>query len=460
MNEHQNIERFFQEKFKDFEVTPDPKVWDAIEANLKKKKRRVVPIWWFSGGVAATLVVGLLLYPLAINQSTKEINIEETPLIVDTPTNENIKEEDLNNLDNVTHNEEREKQKVVDFQPKEKKKLKEKLSNKEVLTANHVVKISKKKGREEDNNITRKVFEGSLPVEKHVVKEKKETGKLEGGLPVKKKEQESTNSKEEKSNLKVKKDLVAEIYNNEVEEKETVNKTNKWSVSPVFGLVKNNSFSKESPLDNKLITSPTNGSSSVAYGVKIAYQLSNRWEIQSGVHVQKYDYTNNDVPVTNSFTGETLSTVDYVNEDETSFTFGTGEDVLSLFSTGMGVINDKATLTQSVGYIEVPVEVKYTFLNLEKFSSKVVTGFSSLFLNRNEVSVASENFTEKFGSIKNLNSIDFSGNFGVEFDYSITKQLKFNVNPMFKVQLNTFSSNSNGFKPYSLGLYSGLKYQF
>lgn len=461
MDKNQDIERFFQEKFKDFEANPNPEVWKAIEAKMKKKKRRVVPIWWFSGGIAATLVLGLLLYPFSKNE--EENNEEKFPVIVDTK-----KEKNINNLNKVLSNsEEREKQNIVNDESKSiEKKLKEKPSensekiSKEVLIANHVVKISKKNEHEENNDVTSKVVEGSLQVDNHVVEEKKETGKFENGLPVKKNEERNVLEKLKKQeDLKKKKDLVAEVDTKENDKEINSKAENKWSVSPVFAVISNNSFSKISPLDKTLITSPTTGSNSIAYGIRLAYQLSSKWEIQSGVHIKKFNYTNDNVPITSSLVGETLSTVDY-ESTLNGFTFGSGISGLGISSTGLGVINEEATLTQEMGYIEIPVEVKYTFLRTTKFSSKIVTGFSSLFLNRNEVSVASEKISQTFGSVNNLNSIDFSGNFGVEFDYLLTKQLRLNLNPMFKVQLNTFSTSSNGFKPYSLGLYSGIKYQF
>jgi hypothetical protein len=38
MNDKKNIDRLFQETFKDFEVTPDAAVWERLEAQLKEKK--------------------------------------------------------------------------------------------------------------------------------------------------------------------------------------------------------------------------------------------------------------------------------------------------------------------------------------------------------------------------------------------------------------------------------------
>jgi len=69
MIEKKNIDRLFQEKFKDFEAIPSEKVWENIEAELKeKKKRRVIPFWFRFAGAAAVLVLGgLLLYKLAFS---------------------------------------------------------------------------------------------------------------------------------------------------------------------------------------------------------------------------------------------------------------------------------------------------------------------------------------------------------------------------------------------------------
>jgi hypothetical protein len=63
MSERKNINKLFQEKFENFEVTPDEIVWENIESKLKeKKKRRVIPFWWKLSGIAATLLIGLFVY--------------------------------------------------------------------------------------------------------------------------------------------------------------------------------------------------------------------------------------------------------------------------------------------------------------------------------------------------------------------------------------------------------------
>ena len=103
--------------------------------------------------------------------------------------------------------------------------------------------------------------------------------------------------------------------------------------------------------------------------------------------------------------------------------------------------------------------MKYNFSNSNKLQTQFVTGFSTLFLNKNEVILDTQNFSRTLEAA-NLNNINFSGNIGFDFNYNLSKKIALNLNPMFKVQFNTFSNNSNGFAPFNMGIYTGIKYQF
>jgi hypothetical protein len=62
MSDKKNIDRLFQEKFKDFEADAPIDSWANIEAKLDgKKKRRVIPFWWKLSGVAAVFLIGFLV---------------------------------------------------------------------------------------------------------------------------------------------------------------------------------------------------------------------------------------------------------------------------------------------------------------------------------------------------------------------------------------------------------------
>ncbi|RZJ31966.1 MAG: hypothetical protein EOO48_00470 [Flavobacterium sp.] len=85
MIEKKNIDRLFQEKFKDFEAIPDEHIWENIEAELtKKKKRRVIPFWFRLAGAAAILILaGLIAYKLAFSGDDfkgKVVNGDKNPV--------------------------------------------------------------------------------------------------------------------------------------------------------------------------------------------------------------------------------------------------------------------------------------------------------------------------------------------------------------------------------------------
>jgi hypothetical protein len=114
---------------------------------------------------------------------------------------------------------------------------------------------------------------------------------------------------------------------------------------------------------------------------------------------------------------------------------------------------------QNFSYLEIPLEVKYNLSKNSKFATQIVTGFSTLFLNGNEVLLSSTNL-QKIGEATNLNDFNFSGNLGLDFNYVFDKNWSLQLNPMFKAQLNTYNKNSNGFQPYFIAVYTGINYRF
>ena len=120
---------------------------------------------------------------------------------------------------------------------------------------------------------------------------------------------------------------------------------------------------------------------------------------------------------------------------------------------------EEGLLNQKTGYLEIPVEVSYKLLD-RKFGIQFITGFSSLFLNQNQVSIVSSGLTTVVGEANNLNQVHFSTNIGLGFKYSFWKSFEANFEPTFKYQINAYNANSGGFNPYFIGLYSGISFKF
>ena len=83
-----------------------------------------------------------------------------------------------------------------------------------------------------------------------------------------------------------------------------------------------------------------------------------------------------------------------------------------------------------------------------------------MFLSKNSISLLSNNSYMELGKANNLNNIHFSSNVGLGFKYSFWKSFNANLQPMFKYQINTFSENTSNFKPYFIGLYTGVSFSF
>jgi hypothetical protein len=125
------------------------------------------------------------------------------------------------------------------------------------------------------------------------------------------------------------------------------------------------------------------------------------------------------------------------------------------------IFNSRASgnIDQRFGFIEVPLELEYRLLD-RKFGINVIGGFSTFFLNQNEVYADIDGASTLIGEANNMNSTSFSANFGLGLDYSLSKKWNFNLEPQFKYQINTFNNTSGNYRPFFIGLYTGLSYKF
>ncbi|HAH33410.1 MAG TPA: hypothetical protein DCL52_01330, partial [Flavobacteriaceae bacterium] len=121
--------------------------------------------------------------------------------------------------------------------------------------------------------------------------------------------------------------------------------------------------------------------------------------------------------------------------------------------------NGEAFINQNISYYEVPLELSYTLFD-SAFGLDVIGGVSTLVLGENQVSVTAGNYSEVLGAANNLSSISFASNIGLGLHYKMSSNLRLNVEPMFKYQLNPYTDSSVSFKPYYLGVYTGLSFKF
>ena len=253
--------------------------------------------------------------------------------------------------------------------------------------------------------------------------------------------------------------LKEKLEGENVDEKEK-EKRNKWAASTYASPVYFNSTSQGSPIDNQFKESSKGYKSTLSYGLGLEYEVSKKLSIKTGVNSLAFNYSTNDVFYTTSLQSVTqnVETITRNNNGE-NLALANRNMMIDEADVENFVQNNEGSLSQEMGYIEVPLELSYKILD-RKFGINIIGGMSTLFLNTNTVSLISDNAETNIGSANNLNNIHFSSNVGLGFKYAFWKSFQANFQPMFKYQINTFSNDSGNFKPYFIGLYSGISFSF
>ncbi len=450
MSSKKNIDRLFQEQFKNFEATPDAHVWQHIEQKLNKQKRskkRFLPLWWKAGSAAAILLIMFAVGYSLLDSSSN--SIPNTPTITNTDAQP---ENNSNNTEETINNSKSNIIKEVDNKIIHQSKNKSGVAQKKTPIQNN----SKNTVTKTNNSLLAKNIQ--TPDTKTSQKNNPITNPNTTGESV---EASTTSQQNAVSNSKKSLlEIVNEQQSLEEDDAKKLANSKKWSINPTVAPVYFNAFGSGSPIDASFVDNSKSGNVNLSYGVNVAYQVSKRLSVRSGINKVDFGYTTNNITFSPS-----VQALGY------DFVTPSGDVPIQVFDS-----NEKAPLNgnsefsarsaqftgemvQRLGYIEVPLEAKYSLIN-KKIGVSLVGGISSLFLTNNSVTLTSENITTMLGKANNVNSINFSTNIGLGIDYKFSESLLLNIEPMFKYQLNTFSNEIGSFSPYSLGIYTGFSFRF
>jgi len=569
MNEKKDIDRLFREKFRDFEVAPPETAWGNIEAELlkKKKKRRVIPLWYRVGGVAALLVIGLMvslpffsggtdsgssngiviedadstnpdgtnrIYPTndpvqpnevvadtskAFNAANNESAVasgdfskEDTSKDSSTATGNRQKTGDISSSGNAVASgrdglaKERENsqrgsrikdksrfsnpiraEEGVAYKSTKRHNNKHNGSVKQQpLQDNSDEAVAQRQNNNRTRNANAPQFE-ELPGNTAITPENNnravaQTPQNKNSNTAITNSPAGTDNKNSSPDLKageaianapVANDSTVQPQENALEkllkekqlgkekeqEKAVAENNARWNIKPQMAPVFYNSMGNGSPIDSQLANNSKTYDNNLSYGLGVNYALNDKISIRSGINTVNLSYSTNDIQFYAALSQHTPNVA------------GRGKANIVVENQGATTINGFAdegiegqrfngSMVQQMGYIEVPLEMSYKILN-KRFGIDVIGGVSTLFLNDNNVSVVStQGLTSDMGEAQNLNNVHFSTNIGVGFRYRFWKAFEANFEPMFKYQVNTFSSDSGNFKPYFIGLYSGISFSF
>ena len=547
MKDHKNIERLFQEKFKDFEAIPPQESWNIIASRLneKKKKKRIIPIWFQLSGIAASfIIIGALIWNFQSNQNTNSPNNSNETVVVGVD-NSNSKDKKSNtdfnnnetlrpekNIENSENNTIKFDSKRIDFEKsnpivisneksniryKDKKnnsfeskntldtKNKKRYPNYNNKESNHEIVANSKAKRNKSSKknlfletdliaTTKKNKNSKLNPNHNTTTSKKgliNSDKINSFFDKTETNTNYVNTSNDSLANQTKDTitavlalseniitndsiLVAEISpeinpleellkekeagKNEVEKEKE--KRNRWAVSTNASPVYFNSISEGSSLDSQFSKNSKEFETTMSYGIGAVYQISNKFSFKTGVNALTFNYNTDNVLFNtrlNSVTNN-IKTLDR-NSNSENLAFSAINSKSDLGDALILLTESKGSIKQELSYVEVPLELSYKILD-KKFGIDLIGGVSTLFLNANSISLISDGMEMNIGKANNLNDIHFSSNVGLGFKYNFWKSFNANFQPMFKYQINTFSENSGNFKPYFIGLYTGVSFSF
>ncbi len=267
-----------------------------------------------------------------------------------------------------------------------------------------------------------------------------------------------------------KKSIFDEIKEQEEEELVAENTASRWSAGASVAPVFYSSFGEGSPVHSIFVENSKSGETNLSYGLSVAYELNSRLSVRSGIHKVDYGYGTDDIAFSSSLQGSESGQIDNIDYALNSRSLvvqskagpraqSVNNDFVQPLDVNAPQATRDGTMSQQFEYLEIPLELNYALID-RKFGVNLIGGVSSLFLIDNSVSLTSGNQTLEMGEANNINSVNFSTNVGLGFDYDFSPKVKLNIEPVFKYQLNTFSDVDGTFQPFSVGIYSGLSFRF
>lgn len=494
MKDKKHIDRLFQEKFKNFEVSPGEHVWQRINASQKEERKQpyLIPLWYRIAGAASVVLLLSTLavfwfntdkpYETLIVNTTEDQN-DSTPAIVDISTESKAPETNTIKIDLQDKKDDASKtssdQKILNTE-----KLRSKTTEFQKSVA--LQEKGSKYPITEKNEPTKSTDTNELDIRNSIAKESRVTevspatadkpttspidqkanelihddsvtkDVITANLTEKPDEEPSTETSNKKSLFDVlKPDEEAKVAEENLREK-------RWNITPNIAPVYYSSIGKGSSIDPQFKDNNKDGQVNMSYGIQIAYAVNKKIKIRSGINKVDLSYNTEGVGFGPSIVGRELQSVSYNTiADEIEISDYKSPNPASLDVNG-DFINKKQNigfLNQRLNYIEVPLEIEYALVS-KRFAVQMIGGLSTLFLSDNEISVQSGGLESSIGTANNLNSVSFSGNIGLGLDYNLSKRFQINIEPIFKYQIDAFSKNDGNFKPYYFGVYTGVNFRF
>ncbi|MGE5393917.1 MAG: outer membrane beta-barrel protein [Candidatus Saccharibacteria bacterium] len=460
-----NIDELFRDKLKDLEKTPPAYLFDNVMAGVSAMRRKRRLMYWRIGSVAAALLLAFVAgWQISQYNSRTE---KQVAVLHDNKTEQSLQKE--NNVQKT-----------------------------ETLSANHTQAGSSENktpatGTDNNNNQLAYQAKASAKVKPTQQEMVSHADKAEIIDPLKTIEAKLKSSSQF-ANIpgqkieKTEDDQAVTSMDRQIMEQnlqalqsqEDNQRKNRWMVGAQVSPAVNVTRSSHS---SQYANSMLNASSSpvdLGAGLSVEYKPSKRWSVQSGVYYAGIAQTS--VNITSSRYEDAYSGnigMDYFNapvnivSDKMMMNSTAGVIEVKNIPSGMIVgtnLEDKSLSTavvvsdakfiQNFEYLEIPLYLRYSLIDA-RFDVQLMGGVSSNVLVGNNTYLDSNSGKTQVGKTRDMQNMSYSSTLGLGVKYGLSKRVFLNVEPRVKYYLNSLNNNpSVNYKPYTIGVFTGISYSF
>ncbi len=231
--------------------------------------------------------------------------------------------------------------------------------------------------------------------------------------------------------------------------------------------------------------SDNNGNSNVSGGISVQYKTSKRWIVESGVYyakngqesensmrlfAQNMDELNAPVSGNNSYFSNAVrlenntlamnSTAGVIQFSGTPNGAEISGEFEALKSDVGSLTVPNGSFSQVFQFMEIPLFVRYRVVD-SKFGIELITGLNAGIVVGNDAYIDNQYGLQNIGETQDISTVNVSGTVGVGLNYALSKHFSVAVEPRFNYYLNSINTSSLvDFRPYRLGFYTGVSYEF
>jgi hypothetical protein len=467
MKEDKNIDNIIREKLEGFSASPPPHIWANVQQQLaaQKLKTRKMYIGWISA--AAVVVLAFLAGWYFNGNSVIQENVKAANEIVQPDKN--------------TTNTEAQTAKIAAQNTVEQpvNDLKETI-NTEAAVLIAAAPVSSKTEKTKSDKINYSSASREIIVLSRI--ESADARVAQSQVP--------------NAALATKTEIVTEDYLSESEQlliaenikniNESAKSDNNWKMGMFVapGYSSYNASHTESYSKN-MTYSDSEGNSNVSSGLSVQYKASRRWIVESGIYYAQNGQesetsmrvlTQNMDSYYGLASGESSYFSNAVRMENNNLEMNSTAGVIAFSGTPKGaelsadfeasksdvsnLMVPNGQFSQVFQFMEIPLYVRYRIVD-SKFGVELITGLNAGIVVGNDAYIDNQYGKQNIGETQDISPVNLSGTVGFGLNYALGKHFAVALEPRFNYYLNSINTNSSvDFRPYRLGFYTGVSYEF